>query len=165
MNRLTRGFTLIELMVVVAILGILGSIAVIQFSKYRLKAFVGSTVSTARNLELAQAGFYAEYFQYAPITIAEAASGSVNKAIALKKGGTAQFIFSFSPQHDITTVTDAGETHAIVAAKHIGSDRIIAVDMDYGYKVYKLKSPDLHMVPADIPASTAGDDLSGWSQY
>ena len=60
-----KGFTLVELMIVVAIIGILAAIAIPQFAAYRIRGFNSSALSDTKNMQTSQAAFFADNQLYA----------------------------------------------------------------------------------------------------
>jgi type IV pilus assembly protein PilA len=63
-NRNEKGFTLIELMIVIAIIGILAAIAIPQFSAYRKRSYNSAAQSDLRNAATAQEAYYVDEASY-----------------------------------------------------------------------------------------------------
>ena len=62
--RNEQGFTLLELIVVIAVLGILMAIAIQQFSLYRSRATDAAMRSDLKNAALAMESYYGEFLDY-----------------------------------------------------------------------------------------------------
>ena len=58
------GFTLIELMIVVVIIGLLAAIAIPKFANTKEKAYIASMRSDLRNLVTAEEAYYADSIAY-----------------------------------------------------------------------------------------------------
>lgn len=71
-----QGFTLVELMIVVAIIGILAAIAIPQFSAYRMRAFNSSAESDVRNTKTAEEVLMGDFQIYGDTEAAAALPGA-----------------------------------------------------------------------------------------
>jgi type IV pilus assembly protein PilA len=68
------GFTLIELMIVVAIIGILAAIAIPNFMRFQLKAKAGEGKTNLAAIRTAEESYMAEFGKYIPTSAAHPAS-------------------------------------------------------------------------------------------
>ena len=59
-----RGFTLIELMIVIAIIGVLSAIAIFQFQDYHRKSANAAAAADIRNAKSVLEAHFADYHTY-----------------------------------------------------------------------------------------------------
>jgi len=99
MNKLNRGFTLIELMIVVAIIGILAAVAIPMYLDYAVRAQVGQGINLASGAKAAVTEYYQDQgvFPGDNATAGVAAAGSISgkyvSQVAVTGAGLIQVTF------------------------------------------------------------------------
>jgi len=153
-----KGFTLIELLMVLAIIGVLASIAIPQFSSMREKALDTVSVSDLKQMAIVQELFKVDTLNYAAFAIADKVGSSVSVNTV---GGTMFAISSLSKEVEMLCKTDASGQFLIIAARHIGSGTVLAIDMSAAGTIRILKNQS-QLTAALIPAPTSANDLASW---
>ena len=99
MSKLNRGFTLIELMIVVAIIGILAAVAIPMYLDYAVRAQVGQGINLASGAKAAVTEYYQDQgvFPGDNATAGVAAAGSITgkyvSQVAVTGAGLIQVTF------------------------------------------------------------------------
>ena len=116
-----KGFTLIELMIVVAIIGILAAIAIPQFSEYRIKAFNSASQADLRNLMTSQEAAFADTQEYVDFGQIGSDTTVTNSVTSLPGAKLSQKVKADSASTTTTSYT-MDTKHFAGTAVHTGSD-------------------------------------------
>jgi len=101
-----KGFTLIELMIVIAIIGILAAIAIPQFQAYRARGFASSMIADAKNAHTAIAAYMADNPGVA--APADVAVGPAAGAVYAQMRATTGNTITVAAGGDVTVTETAG---------------------------------------------------------
>jgi len=167
-KKTEKGFTLIELMIVVAIIGILAAIAIPQFSAYRIRAFNAAAVSDVHTARLAEEAVYSDYQVYGGSTttgVAGTAAGllltstSTSPVVATTTAGQEAAI-AISKNVKLAALMKATFDYATITAKHTSGDKFYATESDQAGTYFKSGTAGTAMVLGDAVAATSAADAT-----
>lgn len=116
------GFTIIELLIVVVIIGILAAIAIPKFGTTREKAYLASIKADLRNLATAQESYFGDYVTYT--TSLTALNAYASQGVTMTIGAASSSGWSATGAHSSTARTCAiytGTAAAVAPADQAGS--------------------------------------------
>ena len=173
-----KGFTLIELMIVVAIIGILASIAIPQFSTFRIKAYNSAALSDIHGARLAEEALYTDYQTYGGSDTAATGTTATTTGVLLPTGtaGDGTFISTAtastgmpitvsnavklvaraSADADPGNATPVYADAATVSAKHTEGDKLYTAETDQTGLFQKPATAGTAMVLTDAVAASTG---------
>ena len=104
MKTLQKGFTLIELMIVIAIIGILAAIAIPAYQNYTIRAQVTEGLNLADGWKTSVSEFYAQNGTF-PVSVTNAPATASNTIMYAQGASTGKYVTSVGVVKGAITVT------------------------------------------------------------
>ena len=146
MKSVQQGFTLIELMIVIAIIGILAAIAIPAYQNYTIRAQVSEGLSLAGGIETAFDECYANHGTAAG-SCATLSNLGINSAI------TGTYVSSMAYADGVITATYGTNANANISGKNI---TLAAYQSANGDISWICSGPTVNTVPTGLTKVTGG---------
>jgi type IV pilus assembly protein PilA len=136
MKTLQKGFTLIELMIVVAIIGILAAIAIPAYQDYTIRSQVSEGLTLASDVKAGIAEYTAQTGDW-PADLAEAGLGS---GAATDKSG--RYVLSIDVQDGTVTITYGNDANSRIDGETLAIQPFTNNNGDVVWKCGNASDPD-----------------------
>ena len=150
-----KGFTIIELLIVVSIIAILAAIAIPQFSAYRIKGCNSAAQSDLKNIVTSEEAYFVDNQVYQAVGFvtgpADLNTTDYLPGAKLSKNVTAKVI--------ATSAADG--TFYTSGTAHVQGDRVMAFESEEGFFAFEPKTAGAVWDGASVAAATTGSDFAG----
>jgi len=130
MNRKEKGFSLVELLLVVVIIGIIASLAVPALQKAKVAAENGATFGTLRAIGSTQVNFFSQFGRFGRLTelnpIMGGGIGTLSPPSQIVRGK--YFVFEMTPLNP--TDAELKDSYIITARRAVSTDAIYQYEIN-----------------------------------
>jgi len=163
MKSVQKGFTLIELMIVVAIIGILAAIAIPAYQNYTIRAQVTEGLNLADAWKTSLSEFYAQNGQM-PTAVTNTATGANQTTMYTKGATTGKYVGGVTVVNGAIQITYSA-TGGYVANKKIDTNKLfiipwLSANDDIVWSCGTQTQPPNTTAPTNTTATATSTDVS-----